>query len=126
MISFINYYFKENKDYKLFVDMDGVLCDFNKAWKDLDVTDKDFGDYEEEVGRAYAECKEGKKIWVKEELGDDIPLIFSRTKGKHAFKNGILIDDYDEKIDNWEDNGGIGIVHKSAKETIKRLKKLGL
>lgn len=74
----------------------------------------------------FDESKEGKEIWIKRELGEDIPFIFSKTKGEYAKPNRILIDDYQKKIDNWVENGGIGILHKSTEKTIKELKKLGL
>ncbi len=40
--------------------------------------------------------------------------------------NRILIDDLPNTIDEWNAKGGIGILHTSAANTIKELKKLGL
>jgi len=41
-------------------------------------------------------------------------------------KGDILIDDSIKKIDPWNANGGIGILHTSASNTISKLKELGL
>jgi hypothetical protein len=43
-----------------------------------------------------------------------------------AGENRILIDDLANTIDEWNAKGGIGILHTSAANTIKELKKLGL
>jgi len=68
------------------------------------------------------ECPKGKKIWVKRELGEDIPIILEKDKYKYSGKNKILIDDTEEKINAWVDKGGIGILHTSTKDTIEKLK----
>jgi len=67
----------------------------------------------------------GKKIWVKRNLGN-VPLILKRAKEKKelATPNSILIDDRPSNIKDWNENGGIGILHKNTKDTIKKLKKL--
>lgn len=169
-MKFYDFYLKEtDKEYQIFCDLDGVLTNFDKAWKKLGISDKDFRSYQEEVGDAYAytvlkkrggidfwiemewlddgkdlwnfikkynpiilttpanfeESKEGKKIWVQKNLGDDIRIIFSKNKEKYANSRNILIDDYQKKIDDWIEHGGIGILHKSAEKTIKKLKKYG-
>ena len=36
----------------------------------------------------------------------------------------VLIDDRPKNIEAWENAGGIGILHTSAKETINKLKEL--
>jgi len=41
-------------------------------------------------------------------------------------ENRILIDDLPNTIEEWNAKGGIGILHTSAANTIKELKKLGL
>ena len=38
----------------------------------------------------------------------------------------ILIDDMEQTINEWNKGGGIGILHTSAADTIKQLKKLRL
>jgi hypothetical protein len=37
----------------------------------------------------------------------------------------VLIDDYPQNIQQWKAEGGIGILHVSASQTIAQLKKLG-
>lgn len=72
-----------------------------------------------------------KRDWVKRYLGDHFAksAIFVRTaedKSKHVTDNAILIDDRSKAIDPWNEVGGIGILHTSAKHTIKILKEKGL
>jgi len=158
---------------KIFCDMDGVLTDWERAFRDLgkEVTQGLEGhDYEEKYGRDqlwklisqegklefWSEMewmkdgkelwnyikkfnptilstpanskfsKDGKKIWIANELGEDIPYIFEKDKYKHADTESILIDDYDKKINDWINKGdGIGILHTSTANTIKQLKILG-
>jgi len=45
-----------------------------------------------------------------------------KTLPVFASPNSILIDDRKDNIDGWIENGGEGIVHTSAAETIKTLK----
>ena len=75
-------------------------------------------------GRQYAE--KGKKIWIRRELGPDVAYIIkpSKEKRKFATPNAILIDDRQENIKGWVRDGGIGILHTSAKDSIKKLRKL--
>jgi len=69
--------------------------------------------------------KTGKIKWVKHNLGS-VQLILEENKEKYANKNSILIDDRNKNIVNWNANSGIGILHTSAIETIKKLKGLGI
>jgi hypothetical protein len=72
--------------------------------------------------------KTGKRIWVKNELGQNVKVILCKAAEKQQYANykSILIDDMEKNIDQWVANGGVGILHKSAKETIKKLQDLGL
>ena len=45
-------------------------------------------------------------------------------KAAFAYEGSVLIDDRKKNIDAWENAGGIGILHTSAKETINALKEL--
>jgi len=47
-------------------------------------------------------------------------------KKKYAAPNHILIDDRNKSIKPWREAGGIGILHKSAADTIAQLQQLGL
>lgn len=74
-------------------------------------------------------ARKQKPIWVAEHLGKGIKVNIvnrSNLKAKHATPDSILIDDSKKSIEPWVRAGGIGILHKSAKDTIKELKKLGL
>ena len=82
----------------------------------------------------------GKCRWIQNELGyTDAPITdpaiwkgqskVTMHKDKFRFilnKGDILIDDSTKKIDPWIANGGIGILHTSASNTINKLKELGL
>jgi len=66
---------------------------------------------------------EGKEFWIRQHLGN-IPFILSDNKEKYARDNAILIDDMERNISKWVAAGGIGILHRSAAETIAKLKEL--
>ena len=165
----------EKKNYKIFVDMDGVVADFDKRFTDLsgmspsdfeskhgktafwdfiDVEHKlafwigippmpdaqtliDFvSKYDYEMLTAPSIKKEslmGKglwmKNWTKRGLFPSKPKVnYKPAKNKHQFAapNHILIDDKPSTIDSWKAAGGVGILHTSAGNTIKQLKKLEL
>lgn len=73
------------------------------------------------------ECMQGKNIWI-EQLDNRNKIFFKSAKHKSdlAKPDRILIDDREDTIYNWIQNGGIGILHTSAKETIHQLSILGL
>lgn len=70
----------------------------------------------------------GKKLWCRRFLGKNTIVNLARRgeKRKFADKNSILIDDTPKTIAEWESDGGIGILHKNASETIGSLKELGI
>jgi hypothetical protein len=77
--------------------------------------------------RTIPESPVGKHMWVKKNLGNaELVLRRARNKQEFAKKNAILIDDMDKNIQQWRSKGGIGILHKSASDTIKKLKELGV
>jgi 5'(3')-deoxyribonucleotidase len=73
------------------------------------------------------ESKQGKREWVERELPEAKNIYFRKAERKPEFagKNKILIDDRKDTTDAWTANGGIGIHHTSATDTIKQLKDLG-
>ncbi len=77
----------------------------------------------------YEKADKEKRQWVKKYLGDKVKVICCLSKDKQNYiqnKNkDILIDDRESNIKNWEEKGGIGILHKSAQETIDELQKYG-
>ena len=68
---------------------------------------------------------DGKKKWVGQHIGS-YEVILTDKKYKFANESSILIDDMDFNINPWVQAGGIGILHKSASDTISKLKKLGI
>ena len=67
--------------------------------------------------------KKGKRSWVKKYL-QDASCIIDEKKDKHAKKDYVLIDDRKKNIKKWEEAGGVGVLHKNTKSTIKKLKKI--
>jgi hypothetical protein len=164
-------------EYKLFVDLDGVLSDFEKAaehlmkepfkfsrynsdkefqkrmwsainphvkaggkfWEDMDMLPdaKVLWNYVKKynptiltaTGRQNQEnVGVQKRAWVKKHLGNYkvITVQDAADKVKHLVDNGVLIDDSPKAINPWNADGGIGILHTSAKTSIEKLKELGL
>jgi len=75
----------------------------------------------------HSSSRYGKRLWVKENLGNYQLILSDRNKKQnYSKKNRILIDDRDDTIIEWNSRGGIGILHTSASDTIKQLKNLGL
>jgi 5'(3')-deoxyribonucleotidase len=71
----------------------------------------------------------GKDAWLKMNLQNSYKnAYFYPRHQKQLFsgENRILIDDLPNTIEEWNAKGGIGILHTSAANTIKELKKLGL
>lgn len=71
-------------------------------------------------------AKEQKKRWVKKHFGDIKVNTVRRApdKAKFACEKCILIDDMEYAIDPFKEEGGIGVLHTSAKTTIQKLKKI--
>tara|TARA_Y100000034_G_scaffold90426_1_gene108934 strand:+ start:1415 stop:2152 length:738 start_codon:yes stop_codon:yes gene_type:complete len=70
----------------------------------------------------------GKELWVQNEENLGLPLdrvIVERDKFKYAVDDSgtqnVLIDDTPEKIALWEEAGGIGILHTSMTDTLRKL-----
>ena len=84
--------------------------------------------------------RRGKAAWLAREVGyTDTPVTDPSSwkgeskiilhKDKYRFilnPNDILIDDTPKKIGPWNENGGHGILHTSAKDTISKLKLITL
>lgn len=162
----------EQPQYKIFVDLDGVLVDFDKQMERIgfprqtvESDKKAKSKFWQTIGRM---AKEGKPFWgVMDPMPDAAQLwnyvkkynpeilsatghVGNATQEKHewvkrylgnvkvhltrkssdkaqlAAPNHILIDDREKSIQPWIAAGGIGILHKSAGETIRELKELGL
>ena len=76
--------------------------------------------------------KEDKMVWIKREMRPmpvKIHILLRHRKKDYAVQEdgtpNILIDDLKQNIDEWRAAGGIAIHHRSASDTIAKLKKLG-
>ena len=70
---------------------------------------------------------EDKKNWTKRLLSKDVVVNIVYREEKPGYCSGsdcILIDDLKKNIESWESDKGTGILHKSAEETMRRLKEL--
>lgn len=56
---------------------------------------------------------------------DGVICCLSKDKQNFGARQDILIDDLPANIARWEQMGGIGILHTSADETIRKLQELG-
>lgn len=69
----------------------------------------------------------GKRLWVKNKVpGTKLILASAKNKQNYSEEGAILIDDRADTIREWDSQGGIGILHTSAANTIQKLKQLGL
>jgi len=68
-------------------------------------------------------AKEGKKIWIENNLNPQpSKILFAQTGNKHSEmktdpKRSILIDDYWPNLAPWKAEGGIAIMHKDINKT---------
>ena len=74
----------------------------------------------------FNKAEKEKKEWLKKHYGIENGVICCLSKDKQDYgkKGDVLIDDRLPNIERWEQMGGIGILHTSAEETIKKLKEL--
>ena len=81
------------------------------------------------TGDPYFTADAQKRKWIPKFLiGNPKINLVRKTVDKAAWAgpNRILIDDKKEAIEPWIAAGGIGILHTSAADTIRKLKSLGL
>lgn len=70
---------------------------------------------------------EGKIEWRNRVLpSTDMIITHRKNKQLYSGPEKILIDDNIKTYEEWNSKGGIAILHKSALETINKLKELGL
>ena len=76
---------------------------------------------------ALAYARKGKITWLRRELGtpyaEEAILCFRPEKALHSGVSRVLIDDNSDNIREWEEAGGIGVLHKNTNRTIKCLSK---
>jgi len=79
------------------------------------------------TSRSNKNAYSGKHIWAKRELGDDIKINLvekGAEKAQFARPNAILIDDKEKCINPFRQAGGMGILHKSATDSIHQLNQI--
>ena len=72
---------------------------------------------------------EDKINWIRRLFSGDIVINIVYREQKPDYCSGkdcILIDDLEVNIEEWEKMGGTGIVHRSAEETLRVLKGMGV
>lgn len=150
--------------FSLFVDLDGVLADFDNHF--LDVHGQFFRDYRDEVAwdkliaipnfwldlplmpdakmlweeltrhhipivilsspgtHDEFRARIQKRQWVDYHFGTYVPIVFRQRKFKQLFAapDCVLIDDMENTISEWNDQGGVGIHHVSAADTLRKLR----
>jgi len=72
------------------------------------------------------QCKQGKQTWLQNKnINLTQHLVDNRQdKAKYAGKDTILIDDREDNIAEFQNAGGIGILHKNSTDTINKLKEI--
>ncbi len=87
----------------------------------------------ESRGKISERAADDKKKWVKKHFNvseNRVYAVLRQYKSKFA-KDGrdgrpnLLIDDHAKNVEGFVKAGGLGVVHTSARNTIKELKKLG-
>jgi 5'(3')-deoxyribonucleotidase len=159
-------------DYKIYVDLDGVLCAFKKGFKIIsgginvkDISEEELWKIIEDYGKDkffytlpwmdggkelwnfivdnFVEIKilssigsshsdndltiKGKTGWLNKNIPllreDDIIFVSSKHKKRqYSAPQNIIIDDDISNVKEWNESGGIGILHKNAHNTIQKLK----
>lgn len=73
--------------------------------------------------KALINAREGKIKWIRKELGTSYAeaaiLCYRPEKALQSGFARVLIDDNSENIREWEEAGGIGILHKNTSRTIR-------
>jgi 5'(3')-deoxyribonucleotidase len=154
---------------KIYLDMDGVLADFNKKaieifgmhpeqydkihgqdgfWKEINKYPTFFYDLElmedarflynavihlnptilTGIPRDMDAFENQKHLWSEKHFGKEQKIICCRASKKSQFcKPGdVIVDDRIRYKKLWEKANGIWITHKSAKESIDKLKEIGV
>lgn len=78
--------------------------------------------------KALINAREGKIKWIRKELGASYAeaaiLCYRPEKALQSGAARVLIDDNSENIREWEEAGGIGILHKNTSRTIRCFSKI--
>ena len=72
-----------------------------------------------------------KREWIRDVINPEV-VVNTVLGGKNKYKwlaenpGAVLIDDFDRNINQWIENGGVGILHVDPDSTIEKLKVLGV
>ena len=72
---------------------------------------------------------EDKIRWMRRMLSEDVKINIVQRREKLKSCDGsetVLVDDREDTIRDWVKKGGTGILHASAKESMKKMEELGL
>ncbi|WP_114393426.1 hypothetical protein [Oleisolibacter albus] len=149
---------------KLFLDLDGVLADFNRGvetitgrrpdqqsartmWAALARAPDFFGTLElmADARTLWDHClphrpviltglplgswaAAQKRRWVAAMLGAEVEVVtcMARDKPDWSGPGHVLVDDREKTKDRWEARGGAFILHRTAADSIRQLRALGL
>ncbi|WP_406661500.1 hypothetical protein V7O66_03000 [Methanolobus sp. ZRKC3] len=79
-------------------------------------------------GRVAEFSMKGKYDWLAREIGKDFAdkAIICRRSDKKMYSSPscILVDDNTENIENWENAGGIGILHFDTENTVDKIEQV--
>lgn len=161
---------RRREDWRLFVDLDGVLVDFDSGVRRLfgrgadevppkqlwPVLARSAGFYDKlpwtaDGRRLWDYCRrrgatiltgvpwgnwaEAQKLsWCRRELGAEVEVVTCPSREKHLraqelLRDGeraVLVDDRQKLQADWEEFGGVFVLHRSAAESIAALEALGL
>lgn len=77
--------------------------------------------------RNIPEAGEDKQRWIAEYFGKEVKVNIVFKEDKKLFCKGksyILIDDLDRNINEWNTNGGTGILFVNAEDTMENIKRI--
>lgn len=80
------------------------------------------------TGRPRGEWSVDQKLRWRDKYFSDLKMIVcrSRDKIKHAKPGDVIVDDWKKWQPVWEKGGGVWILHTSAENSIRELKKIGM
>ncbi len=150
---------------QIFVDMDGVLADFDSGYEaafghrpDKAADNADWSKVRAVAGfyaglplmpgaldlwafveryrpivltgvpHSVKEAPENKRAWVLKHLGPRVEVRCCRSSEKchHAEPGDILVDDWEKYRHLWIARGGRWVTHRSAEESVRELRALGV
>jgi 5'(3')-deoxyribonucleotidase len=80
------------------------------------------------TGRPRGEWSVDQKLRWRDKYFPDLEMIVcrSRDKIKHAQPGDVIVDDWEKWRPLWVNGGGVWVLHTSAQNSIRELKKIGL